>query len=147
MPRMERRDWTLLVLAAAQDAPLQPVQLQKALFLLGKRLPQAVGEHYYQFHPYHYGPFNAEVYRDADALETSGLAFVAQGAGWRTYGATPAGIEQAKVLERELMREDGSVSIFIKKLVAWVQSLSFESLVKSIYAEFPEFRAASIFNG
>jgi hypothetical protein len=35
---MTRKDWTLLVIAASEKKPLQPVHLQKSLFLLARNL-------------------------------------------------------------------------------------------------------------
>ena len=32
---MDRKDWTLLAIAAAKGEPLDPAQLQKSLFVLG----------------------------------------------------------------------------------------------------------------
>jgi hypothetical protein len=65
---MERKHWTLLVLAAAGGDPLTPVQLQKTLFLLEKERPEVSGRNYYRFTPYAYGPFDSRVYADAEIL-------------------------------------------------------------------------------
>jgi hypothetical protein len=67
---MVPKDWTLLGLAAARGQSLQPVHLQKALFLLGRELTldQLRVDRFYQFEPYDYGPLCSAVYADADAL-------------------------------------------------------------------------------
>src|SRR5438067_594412 len=95
VPRMNRIDWNLLVLAAAEGKALTPAQFQKALFLLQQRFPAAVPGGY-AFRPYNYGPFDADVYRDAERLEEQGLAAISRSqGGWRVYRATPEGLEQA----------------------------------------------------
>lgn len=49
------------------------VQLQKSLFVLGRRRAKDLGGDFYNFQPYDYGPFDASVYHDADALPLAGL--------------------------------------------------------------------------
>lgn len=46
---VNRRDWTLLALAAAEGGAVTPAQLQKSLFLLGRSMASDVGYHYYTF--------------------------------------------------------------------------------------------------
>src|SRR5436190_18669612 len=78
---MEPKDWTLLVISAADSRGLSPVQLQKSLFLLERRLSEEapaekLGESFYEFVPYNYGPFDVKVYQDAEALEERGLVTI-----------------------------------------------------------------------
>jgi hypothetical protein len=49
---MQRDSWPLLALWFAQERRLSPVQVQKALFLVGQYV---IDEHsdYYHFEPYH----------------------------------------------------------------------------------------------
>src|SRR5258707_9223608 len=75
---MERPDWTLLATKFANQSGLSPVQLQKALFLLGKEMPKSVGDDYYHFVPHNYGPFAKDIYSDADALAREGLIAITQ---------------------------------------------------------------------
>jgi len=65
---MEAKDWMLLFIANAGERGLSPVQLQKGLFLLQKARPRAVGENFYDFQPYNYGPFDRDIYVHADEL-------------------------------------------------------------------------------
>ncbi|MEO6022952.1 MAG: hypothetical protein ABIP64_07525, partial [Burkholderiales bacterium] len=73
---MEARDWTLLVLAKAGE--LQPVQLQKSLFLLGRNLNehQLATGNFYNFEAYDYGPFSSGIYADAEMLEQGKLIII-----------------------------------------------------------------------
>jgi uncharacterized protein len=139
-------DWTLIVLAAAGNRALSPVQLQKALFLLAKECPVEVGDAFYTFRPYNYGPFSEVVYSDADELVARGLAerLTTSGRRWVEYGATDRGRLQAQKLRTELPVRAVS---YIDALVPWVCGLSFEQLVRAIYVSYPEMRANSIFKG
>ncbi len=142
---MERRDWNLLVIAAAEGHPLSPVQLQKCLFILGKEAGLD-SRNYYEFIAYNYGPFCGEVYDDARELSEEGFVKIrpVPGQGWSEYSATPDGIRKAKQLRRKL---DKGLSGFIKSLVNWARELSFNNLVRAIYAKYPEYRKNSVFTG
>ena len=141
---MDREDWTLVVLAAARGEVLTPVQLQKALFLVGTEFPDEVGDDFYRFSPYNYGPFSAHVYEDAESLEVKGLAeiFPVANRGWSQYGASPPGMDRADTLE-----VSPEVREYISELVDWIRKQSFSSLLRAIYREYPEYRANSIFQG
>ena len=140
---MEKEDFLLMVVAAGGSKPLTPVQLQKSLFLVAKNLAEAP-EPFYEFEPYHYGPFDIEVYSDADSLEAKGLLFSVPSPGgtWLDRAITPDGMKKAEEIEKELSEP---VAKYLRDLVAWVQSLSFSNLVKSIYDLYPDYRKNSVF--
>lgn len=141
---LERSDWNLLVLAAAEGQRLEPVQLQKALFLLEKAFPEAVTQSgYYNFRPYNYGAFDSAVYEDAERMEHQGLTQITRvSAGWNEYAASSRGIAKAKELQSAA---DPRVIDYIRRVVAWVRSLSFADLVRAVYNAYPETKVNSIF--
>jgi len=139
---MNRRDWTLLAIAAADGEPLSPVQLQKALFLLGQMMPRQLdGGGFYDFRPYSYGPFDATVYQDAESLSAEGLVHIEVGR-WKQYAATSKGLGAADEVRRDA---NPDAVQYLSKVVAWVRSISFRELIKAIYARFPEYREKSVF--
>lgn len=142
---LARSDWTLLAIAAAGREGLSPVQLQKTLFLLGKRLPAAVGGDWYDFKPYHYGPFDRDVYVDAERLAKKDEVEVVQrhGESWNRYALTRDGEIRTSYLERE----KPEAFEYLNRLVEWVQQQTFQGLVSAVYAEYPEMRANSVFQG
>lgn len=143
---MNRDNWTLLAVAKARGRGLSPVQLQKSLFLLGKNLSGVVGGDFYQFEPYNYGPFDVAVYQDAERLATQGLVAITRTAErrWPLYQITPAGEVVAQQVESHVTPV---ASHYLDSVVAWTQRLSFQQLVKAIYARYPEMRERSIFQG
>lgn len=142
---MNRKDWLLLVIAAAKGDRLSPVQLQKTVFLLGKKYPEAVGEDFYEFIPYAYGPFCVDVYRDAEDLDQLGLVAVqpSQYGHWREYRITPVGMNRAE----ELGHTNHKVVEYLEKKVKWAKSQNFQTLVRKIYDKYPEYRVNSVFQG
>lgn len=142
---MERKHWTLLVLDEAGPSGLSPIQLQKSLFLIGRNLPSEVGEDYYEFVPYNYGPFDARVYSDAQSLVSQRFAQVIQVAGknWSHYAITETGHNMADHIRETELSERASK--YISTVVKWVQSLSFAQLLAAIYKAYPEYKAKSVF--
>jgi hypothetical protein len=141
---LPRENWLLLSLLAAKEKGLTPVQLQKVLFVFGRRRPDTVRDSYYDFKPYHYGPFDSAVYADADMLAARELIAVDQsnGRSLRTYRLTPEGHAAAATARNAT---DPREVEFMGKVVEWAQRLSFSSLVRSVYEEFPEMREHSVF--
>ena len=142
------RDWLLLVTHLAHPRALQPVQLQKALFLLDRKLSsmQKGTDRIYSFEPYDYGPFDAAVYGDAEALSHEGLMEIQlqPGQTYRRYAITPTGQTAGGAIAGRL---DPGVLDYARALVDWVQRLSFNELVSAVYKEFPEMKARSVFRG
>ncbi len=143
---MNRKDWLLLVIAAADGQELTPAQLQKSVFLLGEERREAVDEDFYQFEAYHYGPFCLDVYLEAEALERQGLIaiHINRSGRWQEYRATFEGLRQAADLEKSA---DKDVVHFIGEQVAWTRGVSFQELIREIYKRYPCFRANSVFSG
>jgi hypothetical protein len=127
---------------------LQPVHLQKALFLLDRKLnaTQKGAENIYSFKPYDYGPFDAAVYIDAENLEREGLIQIQRQPGqtYRRYAITPEGQLAGNRLGAQL---PSGVLDYTRALVEWVQRLPFNDLVSAVYKEYPEMKANSVFRG
>ncbi len=141
---MDRKDWTLLALGAAEGKALTPVQLQKTLFLLGHTFPEM--EDFYNFVPYNYGPFNASIYEDAKILAQDGLVNIDTPSGrrWCVYSCTSAGLSHADQIVENIPQE---ISRFLKKIVDWIFPLSFSQIVSAVYAAYPEMKVNSVFEG
>jgi len=143
---MNRTDWTLLAICAANGKGLSPVQLQKALFLLGRELTDAVGSGYYDFRPYHYGPFDRQVYADAEGLAAAGEVAIArrEGENWNRYLATAEGCARAEGVKHGAPSEAVD---YLNRVVQWALRQSFQQLVRAVYDKYPEMRANSVFQG
>ncbi len=140
---MTKRDWVLLSLFAAEGHSLQPVQLQKSLFLLGQS-GTVNGRWFFKFVPYDYGPYSRAIYDEADVLRDEGLVAVTPSphVKWRQYSLSSAGRDEATALVAKASPRAWS---YLGSAVEWVQSLSFTELVRSIYAHFPDFKRNSVF--
>jgi hypothetical protein len=144
---MNRQDLLLCILAAANGQAYEPVQIQKAAFLVNRNVPHLIdaGPNY-NFVPYDYGPFDREVYSDASMLSLAGLAIIGASprGRWNTYAASAQGLNEGTEL---LRRIKPAYRDYIEKVSAWVLGQSFGSLVRSIYDKYPEMKQNSIFQG
>jgi hypothetical protein len=138
---MDRRQIVLAGLAPARGEAFTPVQVQKLFFLIDERAHSVLGGKHFSFEPYHYGPFDAAVYREIEKLEREGFAEVMP-APSKTYRLTAEGQRHAEAALTEL---DPRARAFIEETVKFVRGLSFTQLVSAIYRDFPEMKANSVF--
>lgn len=143
---MEKKDFLLLVVAAGDGKPLTPVQLQKTLFLVEQAKLPETPKPFYEFEPYHYGPFDKDVYIDADSLAVEGLVarLRSESGTWTDTVITPNGSMKAALLKKGLSPPSAK---FIADVVQWAQSLTFTELLRAIYEKFPVYRENSVFQG
>lgn len=141
---MERKEWILLAVDCAKNGILSPLQLQKSLFLLSRKYPNKVGDRFYEFEPYNYGPFDKEIYSDSTILAEQGFLVIQHPTGkrWAGYSITRPGMEYA---ERLRTKPSQAATKYLCKIVEWVQGLTFSELLSAIYKAFPEFKKNSVF--
>jgi uncharacterized protein YwgA len=143
---MKRRYWALLALSSSPDGSLAPVQAQKAMFLLAQNAcPKPSDGNFYHFEPYHYGPFDRDVYADLDSLIDDGLVRRVKS---KRYSVTEFQItELGKSEVARVARMQSTIGTYLKSVVRWMRPLSFTQLVSAIYKQYPAFREKSIFRG
>ncbi len=132
-----------VVLLALQDGrAYSPVQVQKLLFLIEKKAFSAK-KSLFNFTPYHYGPFDKEIYSVLDELKEKGLVDVHCNIDQkhRRYCLTDLGIKKAE----KIVTSVKDTNDYIKKLADYVYTQSFTELVSAIYQEYPDMKENSIF--
>ena len=144
---MTPADWLLLLVA--HDAPaagLEPVRVQKALFLLAREGGLPRSERYW-FLPYNYGPMSPRIYRDVDALVRRGLIerVPVPGYAWGRVRATAAGRRRAEALAAAATDRERSALAALRRIRALVVSLGFADLLATIYDRHPEYAVRSVF--
>lgn len=141
---MRNEDWILVALNCSEDKTLSPVQLQKSLFLFNNITPGIVNNDFYNFVPYHYGPFCLKIYEDADSLKLKNLISINNNIieRWEIYSITDKGLKYVDDLKKQIKPD---VYNYVSKIVKWVKSKSFSQLINAIYNQFPEFKVNSVF--
>ena len=140
---MNKSDFVLAAMAPAGTAGFSRVQIQKTLFLLDRNIGELTGGPYFNFRPYHYGPFDPEVYRALEALQGDGLVTIVNTPGQPSpmYTLTPFGLSKG---QRELSKLAQSVQDYIRETVSFVRSVTFAQLVSAIYRAYPEMAQNSV---
>lgn len=143
---MKDRDVVMAALAAAKGATYTPVQIQKLLFLLDRKLVTELKGPYFNFEPYDYGPFDRRVYEVLESLENEGLVEIirAQNLRWKKYRTTSEGQRKG---EEILSTIEPGIAERIISLSNTVRRLSFGELVSAIYKAYPEMKVNSVFQG
>jgi uncharacterized protein len=142
---MDRRDMVLAALYPGGDHRYSPVQVQKFLFLIDRQIAVLVGGPHFDFRPYHYGPFDRNVYVELDRLADAGLVDVHEDGSIRTYALTARGQREAETAFGSI--GDRGVQDYLRRTSEFVRTQSFSALVSSIYKAFPDMRVNSVFQG
>ena len=139
---MNRRNLVLAALAPGGGARYTPVQVQKLLFLIDRRIPAAVNGPHFNFQPYHYGPYDRAVYGELNVLAAAGLVDIDDRHSVRSFALTVAGQREGERLLNDLEPKARS---FVVRISEFVRNASFSDLVSAIYREFPDMRVNSVF--
>ena len=144
---MERFDWPLVLIdrdALGTSGPdtLDPVRVQKALFLMTMRGPRR--NIYDDFRPYNWGPYSSALEGDLQLLVRSGCLNTEYqpGRSWARYRPTEVGHGRAIATAQEL----GLATVeWLGQARQFVTTRDFSTLLRDVYAEFPDFATASLF--
>jgi uncharacterized protein YwgA len=143
-----RSDWLLLLLdraALGAQGPdeLDPVRIQKGMFLLSKRGP---ARDLYDFQAYDWGPFSSDIYADLASLTRQGYLTEEKvpGRTWSTYRVTARGHERAMALAAQ-MRDDHAA--WLRQARDFLTTRSFAQLLREIYELYPDYAVNSRFGG
>ena len=139
-----RAEWLLLFLSRSpfgvvEPAALDPIRIQKGMFLLSMRGP---ARDIYSFRPYNWGPFSSDIYRDLDELEGSGLlrSESVSGQSWRLYETTSKGESVAQEISLHVAPQNVE---WLGRVRRFVTERRFVDLLRSIYAEYPDYATKS----
>lgn len=141
---MDRKEIVLTAMAPAGGAQHSPVQMQKLLFLIDHNAADLLGGPFFNFAPYHYGPFDKTVYEVLEELESEGYVDTTPERTWKNYRLTVAGQEEA---DKQFFALPERVRNYLRRTSEFVRGLSFTQLVSAIYRAYPETRANSVFQG
>lgn len=145
---LARSDWLLLLLdrAALGDTgpdELDPVRIQKGMFLLSKRGP---ARDLYDFRPYDWGPFSSGIYADLASLTRRGYLFEEKvlGRTWSTYRVTAQGHQRALAAAAAAGE---TATVWLRQARQFLTTRSFAQLLREIYSLYPDYAVNSRFGG
>lgn len=143
---MRARDWLLLLVSEAAPGGLDPVRLQKGMFLLAEEAALPRGERY-RFVPYNYGPMSRGLYRGLRDLVRAGLVErrSAPGVPWGRYSVTAAGAARAGELETALGPRALERLARLREIRARIAGQTFGELLTDVYDRYPEYSGRTVF--
>ncbi len=141
---MDRKKHILVGLGTVGKAPFTPVQVQKLFFLLDRN---GKGPHFgqpkFNFKPYDFGPFDAEVYRELERLSEQELVEISfDNSGLKHFRLTAEGQQEA---EKCLKQLDSRSLEFVEKISSWIRKQTFAGLLSAIYNAYPDMAVKSVF--
>jgi len=143
---MTKREIVLACLSASDKHYYEPVQIQKIIFLFQEKAAAYLKAKPFNFRPYDYGPFDADIYFCLEELEKEGIVDII-GEPFdrhRLYRLKEKGNDIARSAFDMIPEPYHN---FLSRLCAWVHSVSFAQLVGAVYKEFPSMREKSVFVG
>ena len=141
---VNRSEFVLAAMAPAGTAGFSRVQIQKTLFLLDRNISDLTDGTHFEFKPYFYGPFDPAVYRALEDLERFGDLTISPGQPSPTYSLTVSGLTKGRT---ELEKLDQGAQEYIRQVVTFVRTATFQQLVSSIYHAYPEMAESSLMPG
>jgi hypothetical protein len=145
---LDRSDWLLLLLdraALGAHGPeeLDPVRIQKGIFLLSKRGP---ARDLYGFQAYNWGPFSSDIYADLASLTRQGYLTEERALGrtWSTYRVTGRGHARATAAASEVGQ---TATGWLRQTREFLTTRSFAQLLRDVYALYPDYAVNSRFAG
>jgi hypothetical protein len=143
---MHRSDWLVVFLAADPRGPLDPVRVQKGMFLLAMSGALRADERY-RFEPYAYGPMSRILYGDVRLLcrERTLEAIPIEGATWRLLELTATGGRHAERLRDRAEREQPEALGKLEVIRREISALTFSQLLEHVYDRYPEYAVRSVF--
>ena len=138
-----RRSQVVLAGMAAGGAKAQfnPVQAQKIFFIFDRVIPDKIDGPHFAFAPYHFGPFDKDVYHELYALRRTGQVAINHARRYPRYALTETGF---RLGEETLRACPPSTARYFRDVAQWIQSLPFPELLKAIYARFPDMAQNSL---
>jgi uncharacterized protein YwgA len=138
----------MLLLGVGDPRALDPIRIQKGMFLLAQE--GGVREHErYLFHPYDYGPFSPRIYDDLDGLVDDGLVTreAVPGYTWSRYRLSAEGVRETQAIADHLDEDHLQSVRFLVRMKRDVLSQSFNRLLRYVYRRYPDYAKNSVFSG
>jgi uncharacterized protein (DUF488 family) len=129
--RMLTRQKLLLTMLAAAGRPVNRMELTKWAFLLRQTSEEAANASFYDFVPYHYGPFSFSLYQEIGKLQEQGYVEEKGDSDW-----TLGDVEVSTPLDQQLKFQ-------AERVVRTHRDMSLESLLDNVYRQYPAFTVNS----
>ena len=127
--------------AAGPGAEFDPLRAQKLVFLIDRVGSQRIGGPFFDFRPYHYGPFDRAVYDVIRKLVAVGHAQTDTSGPYHRHLLTDAGYRHGLALLGSL---PDPIADYFERAARWVVLVPYRRMLAAIYREYPEMAVNSV---
>ena len=127
--------------AAGPGAAFDPIRVQKLLFLIDREVSEWIGGPFFDFRPYHYGPFDRAIYDVIGKLEATGDARVDSSGPYPHYLLTSAGCRRGAAVLAAFPEE---VADYFQRAARWVRLMPYRQMLAAIYRQYPDMAVNSV---
>ena len=121
--------------AGGPGAAFDPIRVQKLLFLVDREVSERIGGPFFDFQPYHYGPFDADVYRVIDELATAEDVRIDGSGLYPCYFLTESGYRRGIAVLDGL---PDPVANYLRDAARWVRLTPYRRMLSAIYSRYPD---------
>ena len=127
--------------AAGPGAAFDPIRVQKLLFLIDREVSERIGGPFFDFRPYHYGPFDRAIYGVIERLVAARDARVDSSGPYPRYLLTKTGYRRGTAV---LASFPDPVSDYVGRASRWVRLMPYQRMLAAIYRQYPETAVNSV---
>ncbi len=127
--------------AAGPGASFDPLGVQKLLFLIDREGSDSIGGPFFNFRPYHYGPFDRAIYGVLDQMIDSGTIGADGSRAYPRYFLSSLGRQQG---EGVLASLPDHIADYFGRVARWVRLMPYRQILAAIYREYPEMAVNSV---
>ncbi|MBP0019783.1 MAG: restriction endonuclease subunit S [Cyanobacteria bacterium SBLK] len=124
---------TLLFFLQKRQKTILVTELMKYVFLL--QMEGSTQQRYYQFIPYHYGPFAEDIYRDLETLQQQGAIAIDK----RDKEKTKISLSDAKTIPQTLSQLPADLQEDIATILNQYGDLNLTELLDTVYQKYPTY--------
>ena len=127
--------------AAGPGAAFDPIRVQKLLFLIDREVSERIGGPFFDFRPYHYGPFDRTIYDVIGRLVASGDARVDSSGLYPRYLLADPGHRRGTAVLASFPEE---VADYFGRAARWVRMIPYRRMLAAICQQYPEMAVNSV---
>ena len=127
--------------AGGPGAVFDSIRAQKLLFLIDREVSDRIGGPFFDFRPYHYGPFDRAVYGVIGELVAAGTARIDTSGPYPHYLLTQTGYWRGAEVLADF---SDPVADYMKRASRWVRLMPYRRMLTAIYRQYPDMAVNSV---
>ncbi len=128
--------------AGGPGTAFDPLRAQKLLFLIDRVVADRIGGPFFNFEPYHYGPFDRTIHGELTRMEARGDLLVDRSGHYPRYALTDEGRAKGEAV---LARFTPPIADYFGRAARWVLLVPYRHMLAALYREYPDMAVNSVF--